>query len=671
MKRKSISQKIVFAALGTVVVAVILTAGINLKTMRDMMLEDLKSDGQKIALELSKQIETTAHYDSELQSLINNTLKTMGSSISYSSSSSNEVLLAEAKALGAKEMYLINPQGIVTASLSGKDLGKSFAKDLNFMPVFSGKKTEAYSSITKEGQTSLKSGLFKLKSGQYALVVLDVTETLGSVEHLKIQNMLITYKDDPDYALLGVLDRNMTYTANMNSALVGQKDESQGAQMASFQNKSYSELELVKIDNKPVNLFSVYEPLTVNNTHVGSIAIGYSLNALDKIMIESYIKIVVAVLILAGVSGLILNWLIKRTTGTLKDAEKVMEEVSSGNLRLEVDTKLIKGNNEISSMMNSLANLVTTLRETFIGIENAAAVMTNGSKHLAEISNDATASSRQVALAVEHIAEVATDQTQDADKIVLITEKLGNSIDEAGIAIERIKEQAGVSKKLTESGMEQLTELVHGAGLSFNKNKQVSATVSSMSQHALQMATMIELIQNISKQTNLLALNASIEAARAGEQGRGFSVVADEIRKLSDETSHATEEIRNYVEQIQSEAKNASGEVELLAQISNEQKEAISETHQQMKQIEVEIGNLTEEAHLIYNQFESLLEDKADILSAITAISSSIQMTSASTQEVSASVEEQLASIELVNEYASENQATAETLKALLSKMSL
>lgn len=670
-KKKSISQRIVIASLSIVVIAVGVTAAINLVTLRQVMLDDLQKDGQKIALELSKQIEGTSNYENELQNLMNQNLTIIHKGLKLSENSNEVRLISTAKELGASNITLLSSEGFATASSDATLVGKNYAKELNYLPVFAGKKDVAFDSMKTASGKSTKSGIFKLSEGQFAIIEIEVSDIVKKVEHLKIQNIIISYNEDSDYASLGVLDRNMTYTANMSTELIGTKDESEGAQMAAFQNTAFADLELKKVGNKMVNLFSVYVPLKVNNTHVGAIAIGYSLNELDALMFNSYLKIIGSVLLLALISGLALNWFVKRSTQVLQNAEEMMHKVSGGELNFEVEKKLTLGNHEIGNMMRSLVHLIAELRLTFSGFNRAVTEMNKGSSLLSEISSDVTASSRQVATAVEHIAEMATDQTKEAEQILNITEKLGTSIDVAGLTVQRMKDQASASKELTLSGMNQLNDLVSSTNQSFAKNREVSQTVATMSQHAVSMAAVTELIQSIAKQTNLLALNASIEAARAGEQGRGFSVVADEIRKLSDETSQATEEIRSYVERIQRESVKTANEVEALAMISSEQNEAVMKTSRQMMEVERQIGALTEEANEIYVQFEKLMDDKALIYSAITSITEAVQMTSASTQEVSASVEEQLASIEIVNEQARSNQQLADELKASMAKIIL
>jgi hypothetical protein len=129
----------------------------------------------------------------------------------------------------------------------------------------------------------------------------------------------------------------------------------------------------------------------------------------------------------------------------------------------------------------------------------------------------------------------------------------------AGLA-SKLKEEKNSAIAAAESarGNEAAIEAIAGSLQQMSEHTQeTSHSVDTLSRRAGEIGGIIKLIREIADQTNLLALNAAIEAARAGEQGRGFAVVADEVRKLAERTSVATNEISTLVSSIQKETEVA------------------------------------------------------------------------------------------------------------------
>lgn len=133
-------------------------------------------------------------------------------------------------------------------------------------------------------------------------------------------------------------------------------------------------------------------------------------------------------------------------------------------------------------------------------------------------------------------------------------------------SMKREAEAADLALASTNENTASLNIVVSNVNEMAGKTEAVAKTVGILNEQAVQIGGIVKLIKEVADQTNLLALNAAIEAARAGEHGRGFAVVADEVRKLAERTTTATNEIAELVNSIRNEASN----VKLATEVSPE-----------------------------------------------------------------------------------------------------
>ncbi|WP_025701017.1 methyl-accepting chemotaxis protein, partial [Paenibacillus forsythiae] len=155
-----------------------------------------------------------------------------------------------------------------------------------------------------------------------------------------------------------------------------------------------------------------------------------------------------------------------------------------------------------------------------------------------------------------------------------------------------------------------------------------------MDEQSRKISLIVQSISEITKQIQMLSLNASIEAARAGEHGRGFAVVAGEVRKLSEQSREATEQIRGFLLSLQEEMqRSVTGMNEVNAQVASG------------------VG-IVEQAGSAFDRLAILIQ----------SINQSIQSVSAAAQQISAGTEEVTASVEETAQITSKSQAGADIL---------
>jgi len=384
------------------------------------------------------------------------------------------------------------------------------------------------------------------------------------------------------------------------------------------------------------------------------------LSELDGLKVSILISSLVFVLIGFGLVYIISTSI----SNGIKSTSKHLELLADGNLLEEVSPKALKLKDEIGDMTNSMKTMQDSLRGMINGIKGNSTNINMQSENLSAVAEEISSSTQNVAEAINEIAKGTSSQ---ADDLINVTEILNDFSDKLSRMVSEIQVVDSNSREISlmanesSSEMNELNQSVTKVGNSF---KSFNGKITGLGKDINEINEITNIINDIAEQTNLLALNAAIEAARAGETGRGFSVVADEIRKLAEQSKVSSEDISRLIDGI---SENTGVIVKDSVEMDNElinQVKIINSSIISFKKIIEAVNEVIPKIEIVKNSAVDIDKDKNTILDRVEGVSAVALEVSASSEEIAASSEQMNASTEEVAAAAQElSNMTNEMIK--------
>ncbi len=401
---------------------------------------------------------------------------------------------------------------------------------------------------------------------------------------------------------------------------------------------------------------NVYSTLPDQGWKVGLV---YDRNEVNRTATEMRTSMIIVAGITLIIFFVILYLIIRHIIRPLTKINQLMMEVADGDLTVKSD---VQTSDEIGQLSTSFNQMVESTNEIIRVVNNSANNVRMNSESLSAVSEETNASSEEVAHAVAEIAEGASKSAEDAEILTEQSDILGKEIILITEQAETMTEIATEAGTMNVNGQTQMNALKGSFSESETTLQEMGTVIGALEEKVGAIGTVMNTITEISAQTNLLALNASIEAARAGEHGQGFAVVAEEVRKLAEQSSRATDEVRITVEELQTETQLVTNQLENTRQNFANQGLVVTETESTFGEISNLLTTMQQSIDAVNDEIAQIATLKEVVGQTIETMAATSQETAAASEEVSASTDEQVRAIASVTEAAEQLTELSEEL---------
>ncbi|WP_235426931.1 methyl-accepting chemotaxis protein [Cohnella kolymensis] len=368
---------------------------------------------------------------------------------------------------------------------------------------------------------------------------------------------------------------------------------------------------------------------------VGNIPVSSLVKDAKAISTLTWIMTVVAALI-AGAIGLVVVLSVGRPLGQLRT---LMNEGEKGNLTVRSTIRKKDEIGQVSDSFNRMMEEITGLvRQTNLSAQEVLAT----AEALTESSHKTAGAAKEIAVATEEIATGATNLATESERGTDLTVRIGTQVQSVIDSNNEMGQSANEVEQASRKGSDYMGTLIHKTGQTEEMTRSMVEKVDKLKESTRSIRKILDVLGNMTKQTNILSLNATIEAARAGAAGKGFMVVADEIRKLADQSRQSIGVVGEIVENIQREIDETVAVLSKAYPIFREQIESVREANHIFLTVQNNMTGFVSRLQSATDSVKQLESAQSTLSLAMTNVSAVAQQSSATSEEVASLSNEQL-----------------------------
>ena len=419
------------------------------------------------------------------------------------------------------------------------------------------------------------------------------------------------------------------------------------------------------------NYLTMYKPIKDQNGKViGMWFVGQKIEVINNIVL-SLLSSIAVVLVIAGVIAVLLSLMFTRTiVRPILTINGQLKEIAEGEGDLTKEL-LVKSQDEIGDLANSFNKMLNNLRTMIRQIGMTSEQIAASSEELTASAEQTTQATNQIATSIQEVSTGAEMQGQGVTESSRAMQEMTTHIQQVAETTASVSETAIETSKEANLGSESIQKIIQQMNNISVSVDDSASVVKRLGEHSKEIGKITEVITGIADQTNLLALNAAIEAARAGEHGKGFAVVADEVRKLAEQSKESSDQIAGIIKRIQEDTIHAVDEMNKGTQEVAVGKDVVYKTGEGLQNILISIEQVASQIQEVSAVSEEMAASAEEVNASIEEMANIAQASASNTQDVASASEEQLASMEEIASSSASLSKMAENLQMLVKKFKI
>lgn len=380
------------------------------------------------------------------------------------------------------------------------------------------------------------------------------------------------------------------------------------------------------------------------------------------------IIIVLIVLLACAVALIAGKYLSKSISSALNQTCEALAVAAEGDLSQRVNSKRRDEFGKLSKATNKMLD----------GIRDLISDNQKFGQRVVDLSNDVAVSSSDIEESMKQVVDSMHMVAKDVENQAEQTEQGKTRIDEFSVKINNIYSE---SEDMVSKTEESLNAVEKGKDIVANLHEKSQDTIAvteiliqdiaQVEEQSHSIEEIMKTIEEIAGQTNLLSLNARIEAARAGERGRGFSVVAEEIRKLAEQSMNAGVKVRDIVTDIKDITAKTGDSAKKTELFLREQTTALNDTIEMFGTISEQVTAQVAAIRGMQDNMSGMVANKEDIVMVMQSISNIAEEIVKSVDTVSEIVNDKMLQIDMLVENADNLNREAEELSHSMEKFKI